>query len=166
MGLKPGVQALSGELARQHHGVGYGAIGTIGVRHAMQGNGGGVEVPFPVDSRSVDKLLVFRDTLRRFQVLAQKDADRLEIEVEDAVRLGQQTGRLGRRLGAQEDRNCQQQQVLRRRPKRSSRAFVHGTREAASGLPLQDIGPGRAERGMDSPRSSWRSRLYGASAKL
>ena len=110
VGLEPGVEALAGQLAGQHHGIGHRTVGTVGIGHAVQGNGGRVEVAFPVDAGGVDKLLVFGDALRRLQILAEEGADRLEVDVEDAVRLGQQAGGLGRSLGAQKDRNSQQYQ--------------------------------------------------------
>jgi hypothetical protein len=73
----------------------------------MQGNGGRVEVSLPVNARGVNKFLVLRDALRRLQVFAQKHADGLEVEIEDAIALRQQAGGFGRRLGAKENRDRQ-----------------------------------------------------------
>ena len=69
VGVKPGFQALAGQLAGEHHGIGDRTVGTVRIGHAMQGNGDRVEIAFPVDAGRVDKLLVFGDALGGFRSL-------------------------------------------------------------------------------------------------
>jgi len=49
-----------------------------------------VEVALPVNAGCVDELLVFGDTLGRLQILVKEGAEGAEVDVDDAVGLGQQ----------------------------------------------------------------------------
>jgi len=110
MGVKPIVEAGAGDLADQDHGVGDGAVGTVGVRHAVQGDGDLVEVALPIDAGGVDELLVIGDAARGLEVFVEEDADGLEVDEEDAVGLGEETGGFRRSFGAEEDGRGQQQE--------------------------------------------------------
>src|SRR6201996_8608087 len=88
--VQPGVQPLPGQLAGKHHGVSDWAVRAVRIRHAVKGNGCGVKVALPVNAGGIDKLLVLGDALGGLQILAEKCTDRLEIEVDNAVGLGQQ----------------------------------------------------------------------------
>ncbi len=91
----------------------------------MQGDGHLIQVALPVDAGGVDELLVLGHALGRLQVLVEEGADGLEIDVDDAVGLGQQARGLGRRLGAQKDGHGQQNQDRGHDQQRSARASVH-----------------------------------------
>ncbi len=108
MGIEPGVEALAGDFANEHHGVGDGAVGAVGVGHAVQRDGYLVDIAFPVDSGGVDELLVFGHAVGRLQVLVKKGADGLEVDVDNTVGFGQKACGLGRRFGAQKDGHAQQ----------------------------------------------------------
>ena len=125
MGVEPGVEALAGDLAHEHHRICDGAVGAIGVRHAVQGDGHLIQVALPVDSGGVDELLVLGHALGRLQVLMKEGADGLEIDVDDAVGLGQQARGLGRRFGAQKDGQGQQKQDRGHDKERIARASLH-----------------------------------------
>ena len=131
MGLKPGIEPLAGKIAYQHHGIADRAVGAVGVLHAMQGDGNLVQVAFPINPGGVDKLLIFRHALRRLHVFVQKGSHRLEVDVENAVRLRQQPRRLWRSLGAEINGRGQKKQDRGQYPERSARASVHGP----SGIP-------------------------------
>lgn len=103
MGFKPGVEALAGELADENEGIGDGAVGAVGAGHAMQGYGDLIEIALPIDACGVDELLVLGNARGGLDLLVKEDAERREIEVEDAVGLGQQASGFRRGLGAEED---------------------------------------------------------------
>ena len=124
--LKPGVEPLAGELAHQHHGVGDQAVGAVGVGHAVQRDGRLVQVALPVDAGGVDELLVIGDALGRLQILVEEGADGPEVDVNDAVGLGQQPRGFRRGFGAQEDGHGQKKQDRGHNEERSARASVHG----------------------------------------
>ena len=132
VGVEPRVEALASELAHQDQRIGDGAIWAFRVVYAMDSDGGLVEIAFPVDARSVDKLLVFGHALGRLQVLVKEGANRLEIDVEDAFGLGEQAGGFRRSLGAEEDGHGQSEQDRGHYPKRSAGSSVH---EGPSGIP-------------------------------
>jgi hypothetical protein len=75
----------------------------------VHGDGDFVEVALPIDAGGVDELLVVGDALGRLEVLVEDGADGLEIEVDDAVGLGEQTGGFRRGLGAQKDGDGEQE---------------------------------------------------------
>ena len=125
VGVEPCVEPLAGNLAHQHHGVGHRPIGAVGVCHAVQGDGRLVQVALRVDADGVNELLVLRHALGRLQVLVQEGAHRPEVDVNNAVGLGQQARSLRRGLGAQEDGHGQKKQDRGHYPKRSARASVH-----------------------------------------
>ena len=56
--VKPSVEARAGDSADQDHGVGDGAVGAVGIGHAMDGDGHLVEVALGVDADGVNKLLI------------------------------------------------------------------------------------------------------------
>ena len=56
--VEPGVDLLAGKFADQDHGIGDGSVGSIGVGHAVHGDGDLVEIAFPVDAGGVNKCLV------------------------------------------------------------------------------------------------------------
>ena len=123
--LQPAIQLDAGELADQHHGVGDGAIGAVGVLHAVEGDGGLVEVALPVDAGGLDELRVFGHALGRLQVGLEEGAHRAEVDVDDAVGLGQQARGLGRGLGAEKNGQRQQDYDGCDDKKRSAGAPVH-----------------------------------------
>ena len=123
--VEPVVESLAGEFADQNHGVGDRAVGAVGVGHAVQGNGGLIQIALPVNAGGVDKLLIFRDPLRGLHILVQEDADGLEVDEEDAVGFGKKTGGFRRGLGAQKDSQGQQQQDCGYDPERSAGASMH-----------------------------------------
>ena len=125
VGVEPGVEPLAGNLAHQHHRVGHRPVGAVGVAHAVQRDGRLVQVALPVDAGGVDELLVLGLMLGRLHVLVEEDAEGLEVDVDNAVGLGQEARGLGRGLGAQEDGHGQQNQDRGHYPERSARASVH-----------------------------------------
>ena len=125
MRIEPGVEALAGDFALEHHRVGDGAVGAVGIGHAVQRDGHLVEVALGIDADGFNELLVLRHTLGRLQVPMEKGADGLKVDVEDAVGLGQQARGLGRRFGAQKNGHGQQNQDCGDDEKRSARASVH-----------------------------------------
>src|SRR5208337_2177504 len=92
---------------------------------AMQGDGDLVQVALPVDAGGVDELLVLGDALGRLELLVEEDAERLEVDVDDAVGFRQQAGGLGRSLGAQEDGDGQKGRDSGHYEERSAGASVH-----------------------------------------
>ena len=95
----------------------------------MQGDGCLVEVALPVEAGGIHKLLELRDAPGRLEVLVEEGAKGLEVEINDAVGLGQQARRLGRGFGAQEDGHGQKDKDRGHYPERSAGASVHGPSE-------------------------------------
>ncbi len=125
VGLEPGVEPLACELADEDQGIGDRAIGSVGIGHAMQGDGHLVEVALPVDAGGVDELLILGHALGRLQVLVEEGAEGAEVDVNDAVGLGQQARGFGGSLGAQKDGDGQQDHDPGDDEERSTRASMH-----------------------------------------
>jgi hypothetical protein len=123
--LKPCVERLAGDLAHQHHRIGNRAVGPVGVRHAVQSDRSLIQVALPVDARGVDELLVIGRILGRLQIFVEEGARRLEVDVDNAVRLWQQARGLGRGYVSQEDGHGQNGQDRGQYPERSAGALVH-----------------------------------------
>ena len=98
----------------------------------MQRDGHLVQVALPVDPRGVNKLLVLGHPLGRLQILAEEGADGLEIDIKNAVGLGQQPRSFRRCLGAQKDGHRQENHNCGNNKKRSARASIH---QGPSGIP-------------------------------
>ena len=126
VGVEPRVEARAGDSADEDHGVGDRAVGPVGIGHAVQSDGYLVEVALGVDADVVNELLVFRDAVGRLEVIVSEGADGLEVDVNDAVRLGKQARGLGRGLGAQENGEGQQKQDCGDDKKRFTGASRHG----------------------------------------
>ena len=71
------LRRLPGDLADEDHGVGDGAVGAVGVGHAMQGDGHLVDIALGVDADGVNELLVLRNAVGRPEVLVGEGADGL-----------------------------------------------------------------------------------------
>src|ERR1017187_7023089 len=91
----------------------------------MQANGHLVQVALPIEAYCIYELLIFLDTVGRLQVLAQKGVKVLEVDVKNAVGLGQEAACRGGRPGAQEDRRGQRKQDRSHYPERSPPGLVH-----------------------------------------
>ena len=101
--VEPCVQPFAGNLADQHHRIRHRAVGSVGVRHAMQGDGRLVQIAFRIDADGVNELLVLLHALWRLGISGQKGPHRLEVEVKNAVGLRKQARGLWLSLGAKED---------------------------------------------------------------
>ncbi len=95
-------EACAVEAALEDLGVGDGAVGAGGVVHAMEGEGGCVEVALEDDAGGVDEALVVGASHDRGLLEVGRQAQRFQVEVDDCVGLREQPGDLGRRLLAQE----------------------------------------------------------------
>jgi hypothetical protein len=89
VGVEPGVELLAGDLPHQHHRIRHRPVRPAWVCHAVQRDGRLVHVALRVDSNRVNELLVLRHALRRLQVFVKKGPYRIEVDVENAVGLGQ-----------------------------------------------------------------------------
>ncbi len=123
--IEPGGDASSVEPADEDHGVGDGAVGSVGVGHAMESDGGLVEVALPIKAGRVEELLVFGRAEDGLEPGAKDGAERLEVDVEDAVGLREQAGRLGRSLEAQKDGESNEREDGDDDPEHSASATEH-----------------------------------------
>ena len=64
-----------GDFADEDHGVGDGAVGAVGIGHAMESDGHLVEVALGVDADGVNELLVLGDAVGRLEVIVSEGAD-------------------------------------------------------------------------------------------
>ena len=141
---KPIVKAPAGDPADQDHGVGDGAVGAVGVGHAMDGDGDLVDVAFPVDAGGVNELLVIGGAIERLEVVVEDGVDGAQIDVNDAVGLGQKASGLGRGLGAQEDGHGQQSRTAATmRSVLRVRRFMPTAQGEPSGMSVASLGGAR-----------------------
>ena len=66
----------------------------------MERDGGLIQVALPINARGVNELLVFGDAIGRLELLVEEGTEGSEVDVEDAVGLGQEARGFGRGLGA------------------------------------------------------------------
>lgn len=113
------------EAADEDLGVGDRAVGTVGIGHAVEGEGDGVQVALGDDAGGVDELLEVRAALDRGLVEVGDGADGLEIDVDDGVGFGQQASCFGRSLGAEIQHRSQGAEQDDRDQQGNQRAFAH-----------------------------------------
>ena len=87
--------------ADEDFGVGDGTVGAAGVGHAVECEGGGVEVSLGDNAGGVDEVLEVGGAVNGGFVEVGGLADVFDVDVDDGVGFGQETGGFGRGLGAE-----------------------------------------------------------------
>jgi hypothetical protein len=113
------------EAALEDLGVGDGAVGAVGIVHAVQGEGCGVEVALGDDAGGVDEVLVVGAAGDGCAVEVGGEAHGPEVGVDDGVGLGQEAGDLGRGVLAQPDSNDEAGDQRQHQEQRVPRPFAH-----------------------------------------
>ena len=93
--------AVAVDVAEKDLGKGDRPIRSERIRHAMQAEGYLVQVPFEFKTGGVNERLILRVVRQLVPVKMGSRAQRAEIEIENAVRFGQQSGHFGWRLAVQ-----------------------------------------------------------------
>src|SRR5580658_943323 len=118
-------EALAVEAADENLGVSDGAVGPARIVHAMQREGGGVEIAFRHDASLVDEPLQVGTALNLRLVEVRCRAQRLQVDVDDRIALRKKAGRLRRRLGAEIECNGEGSQDCKSDCERDPRASSH-----------------------------------------
>ena len=105
--------------------VGHRAVGTVGIVHSVQPKRYGVQVALRVDAGSVDEELVVMAMHNRRVLEVGREAQRLQVDVDDGVRLRQQPRNLRRRRFAQPHCYGQRRYQRQHQEQRVPRAFTH-----------------------------------------
>ncbi len=118
-------EAHAVEAADEDLGVGDGAVGAVGVGHAVEGEGDGVEVALGDDAGGVDEVLEVGAALDGGLVEVGDGADGLEVDVDDGVGLGEQARGFRRSVGAEIEHGSQGAEQNDGDEQGNQRAFAH-----------------------------------------
>ncbi len=127
------------EAADEDFGVGDRAIGAVGVGHAVEGEGDGVEVALGDDAGGVDEVLEVGAALDGGLVEVGDGTDGLEIEEDDGVGFGEKARGFRGSVGAEIERHCKDAEKEDGDEQRDQRAFAHVPLWGEGGRPREGV---------------------------
>ena len=118
-------EAHAVEAADEDLRVGDGAVGAVGVGHAMEGEGNGVEVTLGDDAGGVDEVLEVGAALDGGLVEVGEGADGLDVDEDDGVGLGEEPRGFRGSVGAEIEHGSQGAEQDDGDEQGNQRAFAH-----------------------------------------